>query len=144
MLSYFGLWFNYYKTLQQIKGCNTVTFSEIILESSMEKLVENSWWRLAVITKTGGLPCAMWLLMKRFSELHALGLFDAVFKLMLREDLRLSELNLLVNWARGFSWVFGIFSFSIAAREDINLVHGLFDPWQQDWRLHQSVRLFPQ
>ena len=39
---------------------------------------------------------------KRFSELHALGLFDAVFKLMLREDLRLSELNLLVNLARVF------------------------------------------
>ena len=47
--------------------------------------------------KQVGLPCAMRLLMKTFSELHALGLFDAVFKLMLREDLRLSELNLLVN-----------------------------------------------
>ena len=42
----------------------------------------------------------MRLLMKRFSELHALGLFDAVFKLMLREDSRLSELNLHVNLAR--------------------------------------------
>ena len=44
----------------------------------------------------------MRLLMKRFSELHALGLFDAVLKLMLREDLRLSELNLHVNLARVF------------------------------------------
>ena len=44
----------------------------------------------------------MRLLMKRFSELHALGLFDAVFKLILREDLRLSELNLHVNLARVF------------------------------------------
>ena len=44
----------------------------------------------------------MRLLMKKFSELHALGLFDAVLKLMLREDLRLSELNLLVNWATVF------------------------------------------
>ena len=40
------------------------------------------------------------ILMKRFSELRALGLFDAVFKLMLREDSRLSELNLHVNLAR--------------------------------------------
>ena len=40
--------------------------------------------------------------MKGFSELHALGLFDAVFKLILREDLRLSELNLHVNLARAF------------------------------------------
>ena len=68
----------------------------------MEKLVENSWWRLADPTKLGGLPCAMRLPMKRFSELHALGLFDAVFKLMLREDLRLSELNLHVNLAKVF------------------------------------------
>ena len=44
----------------------------------------------------------MRLLMKKFSELYALGLFDAVLKLMLREDSRLSELNLLVNWARVF------------------------------------------
>ena len=67
----------------------------------MEKLVENSWWRLVVLTKNRW-SCAMRLLMKRFSELHALGLFDAVLKLMLKEDLRLSELNLLVNWARVF------------------------------------------
>ena len=42
----------------------------------------------------------MRLLMKKFSELHALGLFDAGLKLMLREDWRLSELNLHVNLAR--------------------------------------------
>ena len=58
--------------------------------------------KLLMIQKTGGLPCAMRLLMKGFSELHALGLFDAVFKLILREDLRLSELNLHVNLARAF------------------------------------------
>ena len=83
----------------------------------MEKLVENSWWRLEVLTKTGGLPCAMRLLMKRFSELHALGLFDAVFKLMLREDLRLSELNLLLNLARVFLEFHGEYwEFSLLAK----------------------------
>ena len=61
------------------------------------KTLDGAWQSLQ---KTGGLPCAMRLLMKKFSELHALGLFDAVFKLMLREDLRLSELNLHVNLAR--------------------------------------------
>ena len=62
----------------------------------------------------------MRLLMKTFSELHALGLFDAGLKLMLREDLRLSELNLHVNRSEGFSRVLrrvlGVFSFSIAAK----------------------------
>ena len=74
--------------------------------------------KFLMIQKTGGLPCAMRLLMKGFSELHALGLFDAVFKLMLREDLRLSELNLHVNLARvflEFHGELGVFSFSIAA-----------------------------
>ena len=74
----------------------------------------------------------MRLLMKRFSELHALGLFDAVFKLMLREDLRLSELNLHVNLAGFFSIsrrVLGVFSLALQLnKEDINLVHGLFGP----------------
>ena len=44
----------------------------------------------------------MRLLMKTFSELHALGLFDVGLKLMLREDLRLLKLNLHVNLARVF------------------------------------------
>ena len=68
----------------------------------MEKLVENSCGAWQSLQKTVGLPCAMRLLMKRSSELHALELFDAVFKLMLREDSRLSELNLHVNLARVF------------------------------------------
>ena len=79
----------------------------------------------------------MRLLMKRFSELHALGLFDAVFKLMLREDLRLSELNLLLNLARVFLefhgeyWEFSLLALQLNV-EDINLVHSLFGPRQQD------------
>ena len=87
--------------------------------------------------KQVGLPCAMRLLMKRFSELHALGLFDAVLKLMLREDLRLSELNLLLNLARVFLefrgeyWEFSLLALQLNV-EDINLVHGLFGPRQQD------------
>ena len=79
----------------------------------------------------------MRLLMKRFSELHALGLFDAVLKLMLREDLRLSELNLLLNLARVFLefrgeyWEFSLLALQLNV-EDINLVHSLFGPRQQD------------
>ena len=79
----------------------------------------------------------MRLLMKKFSELHALGLFDAVLKLMLREDLRLSELNLLLNLARVFLefrgeyWEFSLLALQLNV-EDINLVHGLFGPRQQD------------
>ena len=79
----------------------------------------------------------MRLLMKRFCELHALGLFDAVLKLMLREDLRLSELNLLLNLARVFLefrgeyWEFSLLALQLNV-EDINLVHGLFGPRQQD------------
>ena len=79
----------------------------------------------------------MRLLMKRFSELHALGLFDAVLKLMLIEDLRLSELNLLLNLARVFLefrgeyWEFSLLALQLNV-EDINLVHGLFGPRQQD------------
>ena len=79
----------------------------------------------------------MRLLMNRFSELHALGLFDAVLKLMLREDLRLSELNLLLNLARVFLefrgeyWEFSLLALQLNV-EDINLVHGLFGPRQQD------------
>ena len=65
-----------------------------ILQSYIQSASYNHQKRRSMILSN---PGAMRLLMKRFSKLHALGLFDAVFKLMLREDLRLSELNLLVN-----------------------------------------------
>ena len=67
----------------------------------------------------------MRLLMKTFSELHALGLFDASLKLMLREDLRLSELNLHVNLAKVFLefhgeyWEFSLLALQLNV-EDIN------------------------
>ena len=75
--------------------------------------------------------------MKTFPELHALGLFDAGLKLMLREDLRLSELNLHVNLAKVFLefhgeyWEFSLLALQLNV-EDINWVHGLFGPCQKE------------
>ena len=50
---------------------------------------ENRWSPLCVVTT-----------MKRFSELYALGLFDAVLKFILKEHPRLSELNLDVSLSK--------------------------------------------
>ena len=96
------------------------------------------------------IPCAMWLLMKRFSDLHALGLFDGCLKINAKRRLKTVRAKSTCSLSEGFSrvsrWVLGIFSFTIAAkcrRYQFNL-RSVWSLTIGSWCLHQSLRLFPQ
>ena len=118
--------FDYYKN----PSTNKWIFSEIILESSVEKLVENSWWRLAVLTKNRWSPLCDAITDEKVFWAPCTRIVWCCFQINAKRRPKIVIARVFLEF-HGEYWEFSLLALQLNV-EDINLVYSLFCPRQQD------------